>query len=91
MSLSNRLVVVYPIKRIDSSTFSDKGKGPLTEPITLLIDSNDESSQAFAKMSRVERDKLKQELLKSYPESYIKGLREPHLGMLAIYPNLLPR
>lgn len=62
MSPSNKLAVVFSIKRTDPSTFSDKGKGPSTEHAVLIADSNNESSHAFAKMSRAKRDKLKQEL-----------------------------
>lgn len=58
-SPSNKLVVVFPVKRFDPSTFSGKGKGPVAEPAALLADLNDESSLAFAKMSKAEREKLK--------------------------------
>lgn len=65
MSPSNKLVVVFPIKRTDHSTFFDKGKGPSIG--AFVADSDDESSQAFAKMSRTERDKLTHRLFKYYP------------------------
>ncbi|XP_057251779.1 uncharacterized protein LOC130591855 [Beta vulgaris subsp. vulgaris] len=54
-----------------ASRSSDKGKGPLADGSPILSD--DESSPAFGRMSSADREKLKTELFKCFPEPYIKG------------------
>ncbi|XP_057250676.1 uncharacterized protein LOC130591391 [Beta vulgaris subsp. vulgaris] len=84
MSPSNKQTVVIPIRCTDESNLSDKGKGPAVDGSPSLSD--DESSPAFGKMSSSEREKLKTELFKCFPEPYIKGLRgasSGHVGYMS--------
>lgn len=87
MSPSNKLVEVILIKNINSFILSDKGKGPTAAaPVAPEADSEDESPAAFAKMKKVEREKLKQDLFKCYPEAYINGVRGAsswHVGYMS--------
>ncbi|XP_057250254.1 uncharacterized protein LOC125496609 isoform X2 [Beta vulgaris subsp. vulgaris] len=67
-----------------ASRSSDKGKGPAVDGSPSLSD--DESSPAFGKMSSSDREKLKTELFKCFPEPYIKGLRgalSGHVGYMS--------
>lgn len=63
MSPSKRLIVVIPVRNIDDSPLSNKGMG-LAEVVCEAspVLSDDESSVAFARMTSVEREKLKQEV-----------------------------
>ncbi|XP_048500782.2 uncharacterized protein LOC104905847 isoform X1 [Beta vulgaris subsp. vulgaris] len=84
MSPSNKQTVVIPIRCTDESNLSDKGKGPAVDGSPSLSD--DESSPAFGKMSSSDREKLKTELFKCFPEPYIKGLRgasSGHVGYMS--------
>ncbi|XP_057249028.1 uncharacterized protein LOC104907209 [Beta vulgaris subsp. vulgaris] len=84
MSPSNKQTVVIPIRCTDESNLSDKGKGPAVVGSPSLSD--DESSPAFGKMSSSDREKLKTELFKCFPETYIKGLRgasSGHVGYMS--------
>lgn len=52
-------------------------------------DSVDKSSTAFAKMTKAEREKLKQMLLIYYHESYIEGLRGASSGHMGYMSQLV--
>lgn len=88
MSRSNKLAVVFPIKRTDSPYFSNKNKGSSSASAALPVNSDDESPASFAKMSKAEREKLKQDLFKCYPESYIKDLRGASSGYIGYMSQL---
>ena len=87
MSPSNSRAVVIPVRNIDESPLSDKGKGVAEEaPAGSPTLSDDECSAAFARMTSADRDKLKQELFKCFLEPYIKGLRgasSGHVGYMS--------
>ena len=69
------------------SPLSDKGKGIAEEaPAGSPTLSDDESSATFSRMTSADREKLKQELFKCFPEPYIKGLRgasSGHVGYMS--------
>ncbi|XP_048496328.1 uncharacterized protein LOC125495604 [Beta vulgaris subsp. vulgaris] len=87
MSSSNKQAVVIPVRNIDEFPLSDKGKGVAeAAPDGSPTLSDDESSAAFARMTSADREKLKQELVKCFPEPYIKGLRgvsSGHVGYMS--------
>lgn len=92
MSPSNRFAVLLTIKRTNSSTFFDNGKGPAAEPAALAEDSTDDKcSPAFTKMSRAQREKLRMELFKSYMSPSSRAYDEPRADTLAIRLNWLSR
>lgn len=68
MSLSNILVVVSLSKGLTLPHFQIRAKGSQQSQL-LLLKTRLMSLQAFAKMSRAKRDKLKQELFKTFLES----------------------
>ncbi|XP_057247534.1 uncharacterized protein LOC125492775 [Beta vulgaris subsp. vulgaris] len=79
-----QLVGQMPAAYRTASRSSDKGKGPAVDGSPSLSD--DESSPAFGKMSSSDREKLKTELFKCFPEPYIKGLRgasSGHVGYMS--------
>ena len=89
MSLSNKLGVVIPVRNTDDSPLSDKGKGVVEiAPDGSPILPDDDSSAAFARMTSVDREKLKQELFKCFPEPYIKGLRGASFGHVGYMSKL---
>ncbi|XP_057247078.1 uncharacterized protein LOC130589653 [Beta vulgaris subsp. vulgaris] len=79
-----QLVGQMPAAYRTASRSSDKGKGPAVDGSPSLSD--DESSPAFGKMSSSDREKLKTELFKCFPEPYSKGLRgasSGHVGYMS--------
>ncbi|XP_010695350.1 uncharacterized protein LOC104908008 isoform X1 [Beta vulgaris subsp. vulgaris] len=89
MSPSNRQAVVIPVRNIDESPLSDKGKGAAeVGPDGSPTLSDDESLAAFARMNLADREKLKQELFKCFPEPYIKGLRGASSGPVGYMSQL---
>ncbi|KMT15467.1 hypothetical protein BVRB_3g059700 [Beta vulgaris subsp. vulgaris] len=87
MSPSNRQTIVIPVRNTNESPLSDKGKGKADEaPTGSPTLSDDESSAAFSKMSSTDREKIKLELFKCFPETYTKGLRgasSGHVGCMS--------
>lgn len=74
MSPSNKLAVVICNKNTVSSILLDKSKGPAAVAAA-QADSDAKSSAAFALMTKVECEKLKEELFKCLLESYINSLK----------------
>ena len=89
MSPSNRQAVVIPVRNIDESPLSDKGKKVANEaPDGSPILSDDESSTPFVRMNSADCEKLKQEFFKCFPKPCIKGLRGASLGHVGYMSQL---
>ncbi|XP_048490951.1 uncharacterized protein LOC104908008 isoform X2 [Beta vulgaris subsp. vulgaris] len=84
-----KLVSQMPEAYRSTSRSSDKGKGAAeVGPDGSPTLSDDESLAAFARMNLADREKLKQELFKCFPEPYIKGLRGASSGPVGYMSQL---